>query len=143
MDTPLVERRKKHRCRLDQRTQRFLKYWPLLLVPYYATIAIFPDPVFLGNYLGRIYIFAAYTVALLAPFCTIFWKKIFLRNILVSVLLARSVSIIIVALFAPPIDIPFSIICRISASAIISVLFFLITTVEIPYLKVMRHDTKP
>ena len=135
-DSVLVDRRKESHCRLPKSTQHFLKFWPLLVALVYATVGFWPATVF-GNDIDTVYSSLALVISFLGVLATIFWKTILLRNILASVALARSASIISLAIIAEP-PIPFSAIMRLTGAGILACIFFCLAMVEIPYLKALR-----
>lgn len=135
-DSVLVDRRKTSHCRLPKSTQHFLKFWPLLLAITYATVGFWPSTVF-NNDIDMLYSSLALVISFLGVLSTIFWKTILLRNILASVALARSASIITLAIIAEP-PIPFPAIMRLTGAGILACIFFCLVMVEIPYLKALR-----
>ncbi len=136
---PSMDRRKVNRCLLPIRTQRFIKFWPLALSFVYATVGFWPSPVFGGNE-DTFYQILALIIAGFGIVSTIFWEKHILRNIMTSVALARSASIIALALIADPPQ-PYSAIMRLTGAGILAVIFFCLTIVETPHLKAMRNGS--
>lgn len=132
-----VERRKRSSCHIPIKTQRFLKYWPLMVAVTYSSVALWPATVF-GDGTDTFYSSLASVIVVLGVLSTVFWRNIFLRSILVSVALARSASIIALALVAEP-PIPFPAIMRLAGAGVLASIFFCLAIVETPFLKVMRN----
>ena len=134
-----VDRRKVQRCRVPIRSQRFIKFWPLLLSTVYISVGVWPAPIF-GGIEDTFYRVLALAVAGAGIVATIFWKKNIFRSIMTSIALARSASIIALALIADP-PLPFSAIMRLTGAGIIAVIFFCLAIVEIPHLKAMSDGS--
>ena len=116
-----IERRRVQHCRVPIRSQRFIKFWPLLLSIVYISVGVWPAPIFGGSE-DTFYQVLALIVAGFGVLATVFWKKNIFRSIMTSIALARSASIIALALIADP-PLPFSAIMRLTGAGIIAVIF--------------------
>lgn len=134
---PHIERRRMVTCRIPLRTQRFIKHWPLMLSSVYLSVGIWPASIF-GGTEDTFYQVLALIVAFFGIVSSIFWKKYIFRNIMTSIALARSASVVSLALVADS-PLPFSAIMRLTEAGILAVIFFCLAIVEIPHLKAMRH----
>jgi len=105
----------------------------------YLSVGVWPAPIF-GGAEDTFYRILALAVAGFGIAATIFWKKNILRNIMTSIALARSASIIALTLIADP-PLPFSAIMRLTGAGIIAVIFFCLAIVEIPHLKAMSDGS--
>lgn len=135
-----VERRKKQMCRIDKRTQLFLKVWPALIAISYINVAIMNTPILGSKKLDYAYNFLALVVGILALISVPLWKKPLLRYVMASLALGRAFSALAVALFASP-PLPVNIVLRITSATGIAALIFFISVIEVPYIKNMsRYD---
>lgn len=133
----IPDRRKKDMCRLDRRTQLFLKYWPCVMAISYFGVGLFPNATFSHPLLNYYYRFTALAVACLGITAGIFWKKATIRNIMSAIAIARTVGVIFF-LFAEDPPLSYQDIVRLLAAGIIGIFIFLIAVVETPYLYYLR-----
>lgn len=133
-----VERRKTERCRIDRRTRLYVRFWPAIIGTSYLLIGFWPVN-FFGNNIDVFYNWASIATGLLGYLSACCWKRGWLRNVMASLALGRSFSVVITALFVEP-PLPFGSIMRLTASGILAVFIFCLAVVEIPYLKAMVAD---
>lgn len=136
--TIFEERRKQSRCRVSKQSRYFVIFWPLLLSITYLTVGLWPTQIF-GNGVDDFYAKVALIVALTGILATIFWKKMILRNIMTSIALARSASVVVLAIVEDP-PLPFGSIMRLTGAGILAVIFFSLAIVEVPFIKAMSHE---
>jgi len=119
----------------------FIKRWPLIISVTYLSIGLYPFPIFSSPHTSSIYNWSAITVGILCVLSGIFWRQSWLRNMMGSLAVARTISVLLlVGLEQPPLSFPS--IMRLIAAGFIGVWVLLLVVVEIPYLKAIRDGHK-
>ena len=139
MEAVFEERRIKARCRITKQTKYFVILWPLLLSFTYFTDGFWPTELFSNRIDDIIYSTLALVVSAIGIFATIFWQRMVLRNIMTSIALARSASVVALAIVEEP-PLPFGSIMKLTGAGILAVIFFSLAIVEIPFIKAMSYE---